>query len=197
MSTATATAASTATVTTVATTALLLGRMWVIRTRAIGGAVWNAVALGAPARAGGGGGGARTGEGEGRSTLLGGAVCQGLFGEDDAGEHRVEGQALIAKDDADGVQALVQAVEELSRKVHLGDGVVDVCEAVGEELETAHVLGDGEVSLLEIGILAVEEHETSGAIGKEVVLDLGPDGIGCGGADDMINEGIGESGVDP
>ena len=114
----------------------------------------------------------------------------GLLGQDNAGEDGVEGKVLIARHDPDRVEPLVEAVEELGGEIHLGDDAVDADETVGEEFYPASVFGDGQIALLEVAVLAVEDHEASGAIGKEIVTDLVLEGDSGGGADDMITHGI-------
>ena len=81
----------------------------------------------------------------------------GLLRQDNAGEDNVEGHGgcLIAEDDADGVEPLAEAVKELGGEIHLFDGVVDVGEAVSEQLQATGVLGDGEIALLQVAVLAV------------------------------------------
>lgn len=69
--------------------------------------------------------------------------------------------------------------------------------AVGEELHAPRVLSHGKIALLEVAILPVEDHEPGSAVGKEEVLDLVPERVGVGGADEVIHHGVGERGVDP
>ena len=45
--------------------------------------------------------------------------------------------------------------------------------------------------------MAVEDHVAGDAVGKEVILDLVPEGERGRGTDDMIAHGVGESGIDP
>lgn len=67
-----------------------------------------------------------TRERERRGALLSSALRLGFLGQDDPREDGVERQLLVAENDPDGVEALVEAVEKLSAKIHLGDGVLDV-----------------------------------------------------------------------
>ena len=43
-------------------------------------------------------------------------------------------------------------MKKLSGEISLGNGVVDVGEAVGEELHATRILGDREVALLEVAV---------------------------------------------
>ncbi|KAE8809413.1 hypothetical protein D1007_14006 [Hordeum vulgare] len=156
-------------------------------------AVLGPIVGGATAR----GGAATTSHSKGRGALLGRALLLGLLGEGDPGEDSVEGEALITEDDTDGIKALVEAMEKLGGEIHLSDDVIDVSQAIGEEFHAARVFRDGKITLLEVAILAVENHVTSGAIGKEEVLDLVPESEGGGGAADVITHRIEEGGVDP
>lgn len=137
------------------------------------------------------------GESEDRGALIGGSVLHGFLREDDTGEDGVEREGLVAENDSDCIQAFVKAVEELRGEVHLEDGVVDVGEAVGEEFHAACVLGDGEVPLFEVAILMIEEHVAGGAVGKEEIMDFLLEGVGGGGAADVVDERVGKGGVDP
>lgn len=58
-------------------------------------------------------------------------------------------------------------------------------------------LGHRKIALLEVAILPVEDHEPGSTIGQEEILDLVPEGVGVGGADDVIHHGVGERGIDP
>lgn len=135
--------------------------------------------------------------GERGGALLGHAVRLGLLGQDDSGKNGVEAESLVAENHVNGVETLGQAMKELRGKIHLGDGMVDVGEAVGKELHATCVLRDREVTLLEVAVLAVEHHEAGDATGEEEVLDLVPDGKGSGGADDVIAHGVRKGGIDP
>ena len=73
----------------------------------------------------------------------------------------------------------------------------DVGETVSGQLQATGVCGDGEIALLQITVLAIEQREPRSPIGEEEGLDLGPEGVHGGGADDMVDERIGEGGVDP
>ncbi|XP_044964904.1 uncharacterized protein LOC123425287 [Hordeum vulgare subsp. vulgare] len=86
---------------------------------------------------------------------------------------------------------------KLSGEVGFADGVVDVSETVDEELHAARVLGDEEIALLEVSLLPVEDHEPGGTIGEEEIFDFLPDGVGGGGADDVVDHGIRKSGIEP
>ena len=97
------------------------------------------------------------------------------------------------QDDADGVEAM----QKLRGKVYLGDRVVDVGKPGGEELHAAGVFGDREIPLLEVAVLPVEHHIPGNLICEEIVHDPRPEGVAGGGTDDMVDEGINESGVDP
>lgn len=88
-------------------------------------------------------------------------------------------------------------MEELSGEIHLSDRVVDVGEAGGEELHATGIFGDREITLFEIPVLPIQGHVSGGTIGKEVVPDAPPKIEGGGGTHDVIDEGIGQSGVDP
>ncbi|EMS62759.1 Carboxyl-terminal-processing protease [Triticum urartu] len=137
------------------------------------------------------------GERKRRGALLSGVLRLGFLGQDDPREDGVEGQLLVAENDPDGVEALVEAVKELSAKIHLGDSMLDVGEAVGEEFHAPRVLGHGKITLLEVAILPVEDHEPGSTVGEEEILDLVPKGEGIGGADDVIHHRVGERGGDP
>ena len=95
----------------------------------------------------------------------------------------------------DGVEPLVKAVKKLRGEIHLGNGMVDLSERVGEEFETAGVLRHREVTLLEVAVLPIEDHVSGRTIGKEVLLDPSPEGIGGGGADHMVDDLICQGGI--
>ncbi|KAM3311280.1 hypothetical protein ACQJBY_031760 [Aegilops geniculata] len=175
------------------------GRMGSVRGM-IGGAVGRAIAGTATTRRAGRGATARraaTRHGECGGAFLSRALCLRLLRKDDAGEDGVEGKALVAEDDADGVKPLVKSMKELGGEIHLGNGTIDVSESVGEEFEATSVLRHREVTLFEIAVLAVEDHETGVAIGEEEIFDFVPEGVGGGGADDVIAHGVREGGINP
>ena len=97
--------------------------------------------------AGGTGGAADAVNGEDRGGGLGGALGEVLLGKLHPREDRLKRRQgdSVTQDDADGVEALIEAVKELGGEVNLGDGMVDVGKAVGEKLHVTSILGDGEI----------------------------------------------------
>ena len=75
---------------------------------------------------------------------------------------------------------------------HLGDG-----EAGGEKLHTTGVLGDGEIPLFEVAVLAVQHHIARRMVHQEVIADAVPEIVGGGSADDVVDEVVRKGGVDP
>ena len=82
------------------------------------------------------------GESEHHGALLSGALSLGFLDEEDAGEDGVEGALLIAEDDADSFEALVEAMEELGGESDLGDGVLDISDGIGEMFHALCILSD-------------------------------------------------------
>ncbi|KAE8790911.1 Carboxyl-terminal-processing protease [Hordeum vulgare] len=191
-------AATTITTITVAVATTRRGRSMRCGLRGIKAAIVGPIALTTVAAARvGGARGTTAVDRERRGAFLGRALGHGLLSESDPREDDVEGECLVSQHDTDGVETLVEAMEELRGEVDLRDGVINVGEAIREEFHAAGILRNGKVILFEIAILAVEDHETRGVIGEEVVLDLLPDGEGGGGTNDMIYHGVGEGGVEP
>ncbi|KAE8769202.1 hypothetical protein D1007_59229 [Hordeum vulgare] len=144
-------------------------------------------------------GGITAGKSERGGTLVGGPLLHGFLSQDDPREDGVEWQRgrLVTEDDTNRVHTFVKPMEELGGDIHLGDGVVDVGKAVGEELNAVSILHDGEIALFKVVVLAIEEHEAGGLVGKKEIGDILPEGVGGGGTDNVIGEGIGKGGINP
>lgn len=136
-------------------------------------------------------------DGEHNGALLRGALGQILLREFDSREDCLERRERhgVTENDADGVEALVEAVEKLCGEVHLRDDVIDVGKAGDEQLHASRVLINREVPLLEVAVLVIEGHVLSGAICEKIVSDPVPEIIGCGGTGHMVNDGIGKGGI--
>lgn len=88
----------------------------------------------------------------------------------------VEGRQrhCVAQDSADGVEAAIQTVEELHRQVRIGHRSAGIGKAIREGLQAAGVVGDPEVPLLEVVVLACQVEVAGSLVGEEVILDARP-----------------------
>jgi hypothetical protein len=87
---------------------------------------------------------------------------------------------LGGKDRLDVAGGFVQAADQVQHLAGLGDGEADVAQVVGELLEFAAVVGDGEVALNNIAELRLKKDGTLQLVIAKKYLNGRPDGEGVG-----------------